>query len=83
MVFYVSGVGKLQDSNNTFCFNRTETLSLVTRDHSLWGIIERPTEAEREERMLLRENLQCSLYTEVMWRVINTGLPILGTEVRE
>ena len=79
-----SGMGKLQDSNNTFCLNRTETLGSDTRDHSLWGIIERPTETERErgERTLLREYLQCSLYTEVMWRVINTGLPILGMEVR-
>jgi len=49
-----SGVGKLQDSNNTFCLNRTETLGLDTRDHSLWGIIERPAEADRE-----RETREC------------------------
>jgi len=75
----------LQDSNNTFCLNRTETLGLDTRDHSLGDHRKayRDRERERErERMLLRENLQCSLYTEVVWRVINTGLPILVMEVR-
>lgn len=63
-----SGVGKLQDSNNTFCFNRTETLGLDTRDHSLWGIRgrEREREREREEEQLLRENVQCSLYAKVI-----------------